>query len=101
MKTPAKIVSEYAMPSPGVLDSMPALGETSKIPSEKRIAVARFFTKNREYYACEFDPKKNRFFGFVWGGRARWCHFNLADLVECDRAWKPAPVPAVKLGGAR
>ena len=61
------------------------------------LIVAKFFfsksNKNWIWYASEFDPENNIFFGYVVGLYNGWKNFSLNELeisgVKCDKTFKP------------
>jgi hypothetical protein len=84
-----------------IIKSMPSLGQTSECPDP--ILYLKFFTPDAQWtwFAAEFDPNDEIFFGLVHGLYEEWGNFSLAELrewrgvlklpVERDIHWTPRP----------
>lgn len=74
---------------------------------EDPIVVAKYFHpfSQRTWYATEYDPDTNNFFGFVaWDYWERW-YFNKKEMeqllfawlhIERDLYWEPTPFSIIK-----
>lgn len=83
---------------------LPPLYSTEAVALEEKIAVCKFFTPdaNWTWYACEFDPADEIFFGYVIGLEPEWGYFSLKELtevrgflglpVERDLSFVPQPI---------
>jgi hypothetical protein len=86
------------------LKKLPALYETENIPLEEKIAVVKFFTPDAQWtwYAVEYNPKQELFWGLVDGQEKEWGYFTLGQLksvrgklglsIERDLYFSPQPI---------
>jgi len=87
-----------------IREQLPPMHATEKLPRGEKKAICKFFTPDAgwTWYALEFDPEENTFFGIVDGLEVEWGYFSLEDLksvrgrlglpVERDLWFKPTPV---------
>lgn len=71
----------------GLLKRFEEVGSQENIPEGDKLVICKFFnpTGAGTWYATEFDPKTEEFFGFVsifgdWNDE--WGYFSLAELKE-------------------
>ena len=88
------------------LRSLPALYSTEEI--EDKIIPVKFFdpTGSWTWYAAEYDPESEMFFGLVDGFEREWGYFTLAELksvkgrfglgIERDMYWQPKKVSEIR-----
>jgi hypothetical protein len=89
-------------PSWDILEKLPKLYETEKIPVKDKIIHMHFFIFGTDWYVAEYDPKEKIFWGFVILNEdyqnAEWGYFALEELqgiryggIEIDRDlfWQP------------
>jgi len=89
-------------------DRIPPLGFTDGIPAREKIVHVKFFAPvgSWTWYAVEFDPEQELFFGWVDGDVPEWGYFGLAELklvklpfglgIERDLHFGPTPMGKVK-----
>ena len=88
---------------PEIIDKLPPLYANEE-QGEEAIAQLKFFTpwSNWTWYASEYDPKEQIFFGVVVGHERELGYFSLDELlairgpggltIERDLYWKPRPL---------
>ena len=92
-------------PSSEELAKLPRLYETENIATDDKVVHMRFSIGSASWYAVEFDPDDELFFGFVNLGdplNAEWGFFCLQELrqvrippgfqIERDLWWTPRKV---------
>lgn len=97
-----------------LLNEFAKVGSQEQIPTDDQIVVAKFFLPvgRATWYATEYDPKNEIFFGYVsifgdWNDE--WGSFSLQELqevrcpapfsmlgVERDMSWKPTKFSDIK-----
>ena len=87
---------------------LPPLYATEHVAEEDKIVVAKFFTpdSNWTWYATEFDPETQEFFGLVKGFEIEYGYFSYGELratkgpmglpIERDLHFKEMTVGEVK-----
>lgn len=95
-------------------EKLPKLYETESIPTEDKIAVAKFFapTSNWTWFAVEGTRQPDGdwlFFGYVIGHEKEWGYFTLRELesvklpfglgIERDIFFDPQPIKPILQGG--
>ena len=87
-----------------ILNKLPALNATEKIPTPKKVAQVKFFCPwdSWTWYAVEYSPGDKLFFGLVYGLEKEWGHFSLDELesiqgpvglkIERDLNFKPCSI---------
>jgi hypothetical protein len=80
---------------------IPALSATDEIPFEEKICHVKLFdpTGSWTWYAVEYDPKEQLFWGLIHGFEKEWGYFSLIELqsvkgrlglgIERDLHFKP------------
>lgn len=70
-----------------ILAKLPTLYSTEKVPQEEKIAIVKFFHPfgGWTWYAVEYDPAEEMFYGIVIGFEKEWGYFSLAQLLECNK----------------
>lgn len=65
-----------------IAKNIPALYETEACPLEDKVVYLKLFTPwtNWTWYAVEFDPEQNLFWGLAVGHEAEWGYFSLDEL---------------------
>lgn len=88
-------------------NALPQLG-TYNGQGDAAIAQVKFFTPDAQWtwYATEYDPSTEMFFGLVVGMETEWGYFTLAELeeargpmglkVERDMYFSPTPISKVR-----
>jgi len=78
------------------LSSMPRLYEAQSVPYPERWVQARFLRENGEWFAVEYDPEQQLFYGYidVRPGPPHWGYFGLDEIVDC---WIPSLCPELEL----
>ncbi|MBU2541713.1 MAG: DUF2958 domain-containing protein [Candidatus Omnitrophica bacterium] len=84
------------------LEQIPAFYSTESTPLKDKIIHAHFFIGGCDWYATEYDPKDELFFGFAILNNdlemAEWGYFSLKELsdlkvsfleVDRDLHWNP------------
>lgn len=103
----------WNVPTAKQLAKIPALYATESIPLASRLVFMHFFMGSYDFYAVEYDPKNEVFFGFVnLNGNGEWGYVSLKEMkdlhvqgMEMDREirWKVIPageIPGIKeMGG--
>jgi len=91
-----------------ILKSLPALYETEGIDIDNKKIITKFFCpwNHWTWYAVEYDPKTETFFGFVQGNYDEWGYFSLAEMrkirgsfglkIERDLYFKPCKFKNLK-----
>ena len=91
-----------------ILKSLPALYETEGIDIDNKKIIKKFFChwNHWTWYAVEYDPKTETFFGFVQGNYDEWGYFSLAEMrkirgsfglkIERDLYFKPCKFKNLK-----
>lgn len=86
--------------------ALPALYANEKVVDP--MVIVKFFTpdSNWTWYATEYDPEQELFFGFVQGFEGELGYFSLDELesatgpmglhIERDRHWTPVPLSEAK-----
>ncbi len=96
--------------TPTKASKIPNLYATENVEEDDKIICVHFFCKSCDWYATEYDPKTELFFGYVNLGdpeNAEWGYFSQADLesvsfwggmmgVERDLHWRPTKFSKVK-----
>ena len=61
---------------------IPGLYSTELVPVAEKIVHVKFFTPDSSWtwYAVEYDPEEEIFFGYVDGHDTEWGYFSLAEL---------------------
>ena len=87
-----------------ILNKLPALNTTEKIPIPEKIVQVKYFTPwtNWTWYAVEYSPEDKTFFGLVYGLEKEWGYFSLDELesiqgpvglkIERDLNFKPCRI---------
>lgn len=89
-------------PSPEELAKIPAFYSIEKVPLKDKIIHMHFFLGGCDWYAAEYDPESQIFFGFVILNNdlemAEWGDFSFEELcdlqvkfleVDRDLHWQP------------
>jgi len=78
------------------LSSMPRLYEAQSVPYPERWVQARFLRENGEWFAVEYDPEQQLFYGYidVRPGPPHWGYFGLDEIVDC---WIPSLCPELEM----
>jgi Protein of unknown function (DUF2958) len=78
----------HALLPPEIAANLPPLYETENDPDAR--AIVKFFSpySGWTWWAFEFDPDAQKFFGFVRGAESEWGYFGLEEL-DCDRNGLP------------
>ena len=73
-------------PGPEELAKIPVFYSTEKVPLKEKIIYMHFFLGGCDWYAAEYDPESQIFFGFAILNddleMAEWGYFSLQEL--CD-----------------
>ena len=73
-------------PSVTELEKLPRFYSTEEVPLKEKLIVMHFFMGGSDWYATEYDPEEQTFFGFViLNGdydMAEWGYFSLQELSE-------------------
>lgn len=73
-------------PTDKQLSKIPAFYTTEHIPLKEKMIHMHFFLGGCDWYAAEYDPKKQLFFGFAVLNNdydmAEWGYFSLKELCE-------------------
>ena len=87
-----------------ILDKLPALNTTEKIPTPEKVAQVKFFCpwNSWTWYAVEYSPEDKLFFGLVYGLEKEFGYFSLDKLesiqgpvglkIERDLNFKPCRI---------
>jgi len=95
-------------PSESDLSLLPAFYATENVPLKEKVVYMHFFIGGCDWYAAEYDPGSNAFFGFaILNGdmeMAEWGHFSLEELdsikvkfLEIDRDLHFIPKRAIEV----
>jgi hypothetical protein len=78
------------------LSSMPRLSEAQGMPFPERWVQVRFCRENGEWFAVEYDPEQQLFYGYinVRPGPPYWGYFGLDEIVDC---WIPSLCPELEM----
>ncbi len=88
-------------PSSDDLARIPAFYATEKVPVKEKTIHMHFFVGGCDWYAAEYDPESQLFFGFAILNdleMAEWGYFSLQELcdlrvkfleVDRDLHWQP------------
>ena len=88
-------------PSADELSKLPAFYSTEEVPLKEKMIYMHFFIGGCDWYATEYDPESEIFFGFVDLNdlqNAEWGSFSLQELcdlkvkfleVDRDLYWTP------------
>ena len=89
-------------PTQNDLATIPAFYSTESTPLKDKVIHAHFFIGGSDWYATEYDPKDELFFGFAILNNdlemAEWGYFSLKELselkvsfleVDRDLHWNP------------
>lgn len=73
-------------PSVNELDKLPRFYSTEEVPFKEKLIVMHFFMGGSDWFAAEYDPEEQTFFGFVILNQdydmAEWGYFSLQELSE-------------------
>ncbi|MBN1156542.1 DUF2958 domain-containing protein [Candidatus Woesearchaeota archaeon] len=73
-------------PSVEELAKLPAFYSTEEVPLKEKMIHMHFFIGGCDWYAAEYDPKQQLFFGFAILNNdydmAEWGYFSLRELDE-------------------
>jgi hypothetical protein len=74
-----------------ILEKLPALGTTDNLPLDEHVLIVKFFDPygSWKWYACEYDPKEQMFFGYVEGLENEWGYFSYKELTLLNFFGKP------------
>ena len=69
--------------------TLPPLYSGEETPLAEKIIRVKFFTPwtNWTWYATEYDPKEQLFFGVVVGHETEWGYFSLLELQSARGRW--------------
>ncbi len=56
------------------------VGSQEDVPENKKMVIAKYFYASWTWYALEYDPETERFFGWVDGPSPEYGHFSLLEL---------------------
>jgi len=95
-------------PSPEDLSKLPRFYESESTPLKEKVIYMHFFLGGCDWYATEYDPEDELFFGFaILNGdleMAEWGYFSLEELahikvgfLEVDRDLYFTPKKAVEI----
>ena len=98
-------------PTEKQLEKLPAMYSTENIDVKDKVVRMHFFLFGSDWYATEYSPKREEFFGFViLNGdmlNAEWGYFSLPEMcairhqgaeIDRDLSWKDqraADVPKI------
>ena len=73
-------------PTEKQLNSLPAFYSTESVPLKEKMIHIHFFIGGCDWYAAEYDPEQQLFFGFAILNNdydmAEWGYFSLKELCE-------------------
>lgn len=95
-------------PSKEELAKLPAFYSTEKVPLKEKIIHLHFFIGGCDWYAAEYSPEEQVFFGFAILNKdldsAEWGYFSLKELcdlrikfLEIDRDLHFNPCKAIEV----
>ncbi len=95
-------------PSKEELAKLPAFYSTEEVPLKEKIIAMHFFIGGCDWYAVEYDPERETFFGFAILNNdpdcAEWGYFSLQELcdlkisfLEVDRDLHFTPRKAIEI----
>jgi hypothetical protein len=69
-----------------MIEALPSLYSTEKQPEGQRMIQFKYFDPcgSWTWYAMEFDPDTNRFFGLVDGNSLEYGYFSLDELMQYE-----------------
>ena len=69
-----------------ILKRIPPLYSTDDIDGNDKVIHVKFFTpwQKWSWYAVEYDPKDEIFFGYVQGDYDEWGYFSLKELKSVE-----------------
>ena len=74
------------LPTKEQLDTLPGLGDTDHIDPKERMVHLHFFLAGFEWYAAEYDPRTQVFYGYMVMAKdyvnSEWGYFSLEELKE-------------------
>ena len=95
-------------PTDAELNALPRLYSSEDVPLREKIIHMHFFIGGCDWYAAEYDPQDQLFFGFAILNNdlemAEWGYFSLQELAELkasfvevdyDLHWKPVPAQSI------
>jgi hypothetical protein len=99
-------------PSREELAQLPAFYSTEDVPLKDKVIVMHFFIGGCDWWACEYDPASQMFFGFAVLNNnldmAEWGYFSLVELdeirvtfIQVDRDLYWAPRKAIEVDKIR
>ena len=102
-----EMVIMWNKPTVNQLSKMPAFYSTEDVPLKEKMIHMHFFIGGCDWYATEYDPEQQLFFGFANLGdndMAEWGYFSLKELcevkvkfLEVDRDLNFTPKKAVEI----
>jgi hypothetical protein len=95
-------------PGPEELAKIPVFYSTEEVPLKDKIIYMHFFIGGCDWYAAEYDPESQTFFGFAILNddleMAEWGYFSLEELsglkvsfLEVDRDLYFTPKKAIEI----
>jgi len=73
-------------PTEKQLSRLPAFYSTENVPLKEKMILMHFFLAGCDWYAAEYDPEQQLFFGFAILNNdydmAEWGYFSLKELCE-------------------
>src|SRR3989338_4561204 len=95
-------------PSVDELSKLPKPYSTEGVPLREKLIVMHFFMGGSDWFAAEYDPEEQTFFGFVILNEdydmAEWGYFSLQELselkvsfLEVDRDLHSEPRKAIEV----
>ena len=99
-------------PTQQELSQMPVMYSTENVPLKEKVICMHFFIGGCDWYAAEYDPKDELFFGFAILNNdlemAEWGYFSLDELsdikiqfLEIDRDLHFTPTKAIDIENIR
>ena len=95
-------------PSVDELSKLPKPYSTEGVPLREKLIVMHFFMGGSDWFAAEYDPEEQIFFGFVILNQdyemAEWGYFSLQELselkvsyleVDRDLYWTPTQAQSI------
>jgi hypothetical protein len=78
-------------PTDAELSKLPASYSTEHVPLKEKVIHMHFFIGGCDWYATEYDPESQTFFGFaILNGdyeMAEWGYFSLEELASIRVKW--------------